>query len=211
MLFLLVLLVIAFLLGIWIGFLLYRKRPVVPPPPPPAADNGCPPPKIEDQYTPVQLAQTLAVQLIGTPADGSRAPATQPTGPVVWVDKGDEVLVYLESTQVRLQNGCLLVSVDLETDQTGRQPLVMAFSVSNGTDGAGLIATTDDLPRGNGLLAARWGHVLQSAMWASILNMSKQHAFERQKAPNGISITGSTLNFHAGQPVVAMASTAVQL
>ncbi len=209
MLLFLVLLAIVFLLGLWIGFSYFRKHPV-PPPPPPAPDPNCPPVQIENKYTPAQLAPALAVQLIGTPADGSQPLATPPSGPVVWVDKGDEVLVHLESTQVRLQNGCLLVSVDLETDQTGRQPLVMAFSVSDGGDGAGLIATTDDLPHGNGLLAARWGHVLQSAMWASILNMSKQHAFERQQAPNGISIAGDTLNFHAGQPVVAMASTVVQ-
>lgn len=202
----LVLLLIVFLLGIWIGFWILRKYL----PQPPSKDPGCPPPQIEDSYAPAQLAPALSVRLVGTPADGSQPPVTPPSGSVIWVDQGDEVLVHLESTQVRLQSSCLLVSVDLETDQTGRQSMVMAFSVSDGADGAGLIATTDDLPRGNGFLAARWGHVLQSAMWTAILNMSKQHAFERQKAPNGISIANGTLNFHAGEPAVAMTSTAVQ-
>jgi len=206
----LVLLLIVFLLGLWIGFWIRRKYPPAQATPPPPKDPGCPPPQIEDSYTPAQLAPALSLQLVGTPADGSQPPATPPSRSVIWVDQDDEVLVHLESTQVRLQNGCLLVSVDLETDQTGRQPLVMAFSVSDGADGAGLIATTDDLPRGNGFLAARWGHVLQSAMWASMLNMSKQHAFERQQAPNGISIANGMLNFHAGEPAVAMVSAAVQ-
>lgn len=208
MLVFLVLLVIVFLLGLWIGSKKFQRPPVTQPPPP--KDPDCPPPQINDTYTPAQLAPTLAIQLVGTPADGSQPSTTQPSGPVIWVDQGDEVLVHLESTQVRLTGDCLLVSVDLETDQTGRQPLIIAFSISDGADDAGLIATTDDLPRGNGLLAARWGHVLQSAMWASILNMSKQHAFERQQAPNGISIANGMLNFHAGNPVVAMSSTAVQ-
>ncbi|HYK35315.1 hypothetical protein [Alloacidobacterium sp.] len=200
----LLLLLIVFLLGVFIGWLWFRRHPALPPPPPPT----CPPPKVADQYTAPALALALSVQLMGTPADGSRVPSGPISGPVVWAEKGDEVLVHLESTQARLQNGCLLVSVDLETDQTGRQPLVMAFSVSNGTDDGGLIATTDELPRGNGLLAARWGETLQSAVWASLLSMSQQHAFERQKAPRGISIAGDKLNFHADTPLVA--STAVQ-
>jgi hypothetical protein len=117
--------------------------------------------------------------------------------------------VHLESTQVRIQADSVLVSVDLETDQTGRQPLVVALCLNTGADGAGLVAATDELPRGNGLLAARWGQNLQAAVWASLLNMSQQHAFERQQAPLGLSITGTTLNFHAGAPLVAASSAQV--
>ncbi|HTJ31516.1 MAG TPA: hypothetical protein VL346_13515 [Acidobacteriaceae bacterium] len=184
------------------------KPPIVVDPPV-KRDPGCPPLQVEDRYVPQQLAAVLSVHLAGTPSDGSRAPDAPKQGPVIWVDQGDEVLVHLESTQVRMQDGSLIVSVDLETDQTGRQPLVMAFSVSNSADASGLIATTDDLPRGNGLLAARWGHVLQTAMWASILNMGRQHASERQLAPNGVSVVGGVLQFHAGAPVVAAAPTVV--
>lgn len=204
MLFLL-LLFIAFLLGFWIAWVWFRKHPTPPPPQPsPCPEppgSACPPPQVEDQYSAPALAQALSVRLIGAPADGSRAPSGPVSGPIVWVDRGDEVLVHLESTQVRLQTGCLLVSVDLETDQSGRQPLVMAFSLSNGADDAGLIAATDEFPRGNGILAARWGQPLQSAMWASLLKMSQQHAFEREKAPRGISIAGDTLRFHADTPL----------
>jgi len=184
------------------------KPPIVVDPPV-KRDPDCPPLQVEDRYVAQQLATMLAVRLVGAPADGSRAGGTAPTGPVVWVDRGDEVLVHLESTQTRMLDGCLIVSVDLETDQTGRQPLVTVFSVSDSADASGLIATTDDLPRGNGLLAARWGHVLQSAMWASILNMARQHASERQLAPNGISVVDGVLQFHAGAPAVAAVSTAV--
>lgn len=198
---LLVLLLLVFLLGVWIGWWWFRghRRPEPAP---------CPPPKIADQYTAPELAQALSVQLVGTPADGSRTPAAPVSGPVVWVEKGDEVLIHLDTTQVRMQNGCLLVSIDLESDQTGRQPLIMALSLSDGTDGGGLIATSDELPRGNALLAARWGGALQSAVWASLLKMSQQHAFEREKAPRGISISGDSLHFHADTPLAA--ATAVQ-
>lgn len=181
-----------------------RPEPCPPVPPKPAP---CPQPLVADNYTAPELARAVSLHLSGSPADGSRIPTSSVSGPVVWVDKGDEVLVHLESVQSRLQNGCLLISVDLETDQTGRQPLVIAFSLSDGKDGMGLVATTDELPRGNGVLAARWGAPLQSAVWASLLKMSQQHAFERNLAPRGISISGNALSFHADAPLAA--STAV--
>jgi hypothetical protein len=152
----------------------------------------CFPPAVNDQYLAPQLATAVSVRLAGAPADGSSPPASSRLGPVIWVDKGDEVLVHLESIQVLIQNENVLVSVDLETDQTGRQTLVVAFSVGTGADG---------------LLAARWGLTLQSAVWATLLNMAQQHAFERQMAPLGFTLKGNTLNFNAGAPLVA-ASTA---
>jgi len=169
----------------------------------------CFPPAVNDEYSAPQLATAISVRLAGAPADGSSAPASLPSGPVIWVDNGDEVLVHLESTQTLIQNEILLVSVDLETDQTGRQTLVVAFSLGTGADGAGLVAATDELPRGNGLLSARWGPTLQSAVWATLLNMAQQHAFERQMAPLGFTVKGNTLNFNAGAPLVAAATAQV--
>ncbi len=207
MLGMLFLLLIVLLIGILIGWYLRRRRGADGD----GGDSGqiCFPPAVNDQYTPTQLASALAVRLVGTPADGSLTPVTAPLGPVIWVERGDEVLVHLESTQVRIQADSVLVSVDLETDQTGRQPLVVALCLNTGADGAGLVAATDELPRGNGLLAARWGQNLQAAVWAILLNMSQQHAFERQLAPIGLSISGTTLNFHAGAPLVAASSAQV--
>jgi hypothetical protein len=158
---------------------------------------------------PAQLASTLAVHFAGTPADGSRALSNSSSGPVVWVDRGDEVLVHLESMQVLIQGTSVLISVDLESDQTGRQPLVVVFSLGNGGDTAGLVATTDELPRGNALLAARWGRQLQEAVWASFINVSQTHASERRLAPLGFAIKGNTLNLQAGAPLVAVAPTQV--
>jgi hypothetical protein len=185
--------------------------PIPIPIPDPHREPGqiCVPPAVPDQVVPAQLASTLAVHFSGTPADGSRALSNPPTAPVVWVDRGDEVLVHLESTQVRIQGTSVLISVDLETDQTGRQPLVVVFSLANGGDTAGLVATTDELPRGNALLAARWGRQLQQAVWASFIAMSQTHAAERRMAPLGFAIKGNTLNFQAGAPLVAVAHSRV--
>jgi hypothetical protein len=89
------------------------------------------------------------------------------------------------------------MSVDLETDQTGRTPLVVAFALGS-RDDAGLVAATDELPRGNGLLAARWGPALRAAAWASLLMLAQDHANERGAAPLGLALTGGQLHLHAG-------------
>lgn len=162
-----------------------------PPPPPPV--------KIPSSFGPPELTAVLQVRLAGTPADGSMPPASAPAK-VVWVEKGDEVLVHLDSMQVKIGDSALLVSIDLETDQTGRTPLVVPFALGASGDLAGLIAVTDDIPRGNGLLAARWGKAVQSATWSSLLALAQDHATERNAAPHSITLAGGQLHLHAAPP-----------
>lgn len=194
---LLALVVVLVLIIIW----LRRRRPTPPSPPPPP----CPPPKVPDDFDEPTLSATLGVRLAGTPADGSLRfdPSVPPPRKVIWVEAGDEAVVHLDSTKVRMLDRTLLVSVDLETDQTGRTPLVVVLALGNPGDPAGLVATTDDLPRGNGLLAARWGRALQASVWATLLSMAREHALERDQAPRGISIAAGRLSFHAGAPLHA--------
>jgi hypothetical protein len=192
------------LLILWL--LRHRAQPLpsAPPTPPPPVQPS--PYKIPDQFSETTLASTLGVRLMGTPADGSRAkPSTAlaATAPVIWVDKGDEVLVHLESAQVRMLNGTLLVSVDLETDQTGRSPLVVALAMGAANDPAGLVAVTDDLPQGNGQLASRWGRVLQDAVWGALIQLVRDHALERGLAPRSLTVTPGQLSFQPGTPVQA--------
>jgi hypothetical protein len=92
----------------------------------------------------------------------------------------------------------VLVSVDLETDQTGRTPLVCSFAVSSAGELGGLVATTDDLPRGLGTLASAWGQQLQTAVWSTLMGLVNDHASERSLTPRAISASAGTLSLHAG-------------
>lgn len=163
---------------------------------------------IPDQLPGPDVARYLAVRLAGTPADGSAppasaAPASAP-GRVVWVDHGDEVLVHLDSTTTQIAGQSLLVSIELECDQTGRTPLVVAFALP-ADEAAGLVLATDEYPRGNGLLAARWGPAVQSAAWSALLALAGDHAAERDLAPRGLTVTGGQLRLIAGQSLTAAA------
>jgi hypothetical protein len=170
----------------------------------PAPSPQGPPLKIPDTLDEPALSSTLAQRLAGSPADGTTS--GQDSAPeVIWVESGDEVLVHLDSTQVRMLDGALLVSVDLETDQTGRSPLVVILALGASGDPAGLMAVTDDLPRGNGVLAARWGQVFQTAVWASLLGLASDHASERGSSPMGIAVAPGALSLRVGPPLSAVA------
>jgi hypothetical protein len=191
-----------------------RKRHVLPPapspPPPPPPPQPCPPSdyKVPDHFGEADLPAALTVRLMGTPANGvpTSAPAIAPAS-VIWVNGSNEVLVHLDSTQVRILDGMVLVSVDLESDQTGRTPLVCAFALSNTSDPSTLVATTDEYPRGDGMLASCWGQQLQQAVWSSILSLANDHADERDLSPRGLIATAGKLSLSAGAPI-ALASAA---
>lgn len=152
---------------------------------------------IPDHLDGPALAGHLSARLAGTPADGSAAASTTPAQ-VVWVDGGDEVLVHLDSTSTQIVGQTVLVSIDLECDQTGRTPLVVAFALPS-TEQAGLVVATDEYPRGNGLLASRWGGAVQAAAWSAMLTLIADHASERGLAPLGLAVSDGRLHLISGQ------------
>jgi hypothetical protein len=192
------------LVGILIGFLLgrrFRRHLPVPPPPVPAH-------KIPDQFDASSLATTLGGRLAGTPANGAGpgvVGSADTPKKVIWVDTGDEVLAHLDSIQVKILDRIVLISIDLESYQTGRTPMILSFALGNAGDPAGLIAVTDEYPRGDGALASRWGEVLQAALWSTLLGIAQDHAAERGKAPSGISATTGVLTLRADNPIGAQA------
>jgi hypothetical protein len=156
-----------------------------------------------DRLGEVDLAADIGRRLTGTPADGSRvSPTAASPVKVVWADAGDEVLVHLDSTRTRIGDRMLHVSVDLECDQTGRSPLICAFALGNAEDPLGLLAVTDELPRGHGLLASRWGEIFQNAIWGALLGLVGDYAAERKLAPIGISASPEGLSLHAGEALI---------
>ena len=154
---------------------------------------------IPDSFTETALAAELGKRLAGTPAETAPALSTRRiTGQVIWVDAGSEVMLHLDSTKVHIADGLLVVSVDFDCDQTGRTPLIAAFGMNKGADAAGLFSTTDELPRGNGLLAARWGRIYQDAIWAALTGLLSDHAAERKLFPLALVCAKSTLTLHSG-------------
>lgn len=174
------------------------------PPGPPGPPGSVSPPAIPDTLGPSALATLLQPRLAGTPADGSPSTGAATPTSVIWVDQGDEVLVHLDSVIVQFVNNTVLVSIDLECDQSGRTSMVVAFAVgTDNTAGATLIAATDEFPRGNALLAARWGTAVRNAAWSAFLSLAIDHAKERGLAPNGLTLAGGQFQLTAGAALKA--------
>ncbi len=116
---------------------------------------GGTPPGIPDHLDGPAIAGYLTTRLAGTPADGSVAPGPTP-GKVVWVDGGDEVLVHLDSTSTQIVGQTVLVSIDLESDQTGRAARCRGRGPTRrrvpsrrpGSSGAGAVRRAAVRPRG---------------------------------------------------------------
>jgi hypothetical protein len=160
---------------------------------------------VPDQLAPRQIAAAIAARFAAsTPASPPPSPSPSlerlapPEARVVWVDRGDEVLVHLDAVHAQIVKDVLLVAVDLECDQTGRPPLVVALALAGAGDAAGLIAATDDLPHGNGALAARWGALLTDAVWSALLDLARRHAEERGTQARGFQLSGEALHLLAG-------------
>jgi hypothetical protein len=163
--------------------------------PPPARG---PPPAIPDILPPAALSSALQTRLAGTPADGSSPTKVAPLPAVIWIDAGDELLVHLDSLQVRFVDRLAVVAIDAETDQTGRTTMVLPFALGDPADPAGLVAVTEEFPRGDARLASRWGEVLRSAMWSALLSLAVDHAKERGAAPRGFAVDAGSLRLSVG-------------
>jgi hypothetical protein len=108
--------------------------------------------------------------------------------------------VHLDGTKADTVGNCVLISIDLETDQTGRTPLVVAFALGS-SEAAGLVVATDELPRGNPVLAARWGSTTQAAAWSALLSLASDHASERGLTPRAMTVVNGKLQVAAGAPL----------
>jgi hypothetical protein len=88
---------------------------------------------------------------------------------LVWADGDSEVAVFPAELKLALRPGLLLIELPMAADQTGRAPLLFAFQVGTEPADATLLAVTEDLPRGDATLAARWGRIGQEILWEALL------------------------------------------
>lgn len=104
------------------------------------------------------LARDIGHRLAGTPV-GPAAP--DPDEPVAWVDAGDEVIVHGRSVRARIEGHALLLTVELESEETGKRALTVPFALAGSTAIAGSVY-------GDPHLVSRWGHILQDALWSAL-------------------------------------------
>ena len=91
---------------------------------------------------------------------------------VVWRSSTHAVFIYADRIQARLLRGWLVVGLELETDQTGRESLELVFFLGAPQDGEGTGAAVriNAATREAATLAEVWGDDLQRVIWDAILD-----------------------------------------
>jgi hypothetical protein len=145
-----------------------------------------------------ELAAELRRRLVGIPFDAPSGAAAQsaPPAQVIWVERGHELLVHLDSLAVRVRPGLLLASLDVEADQTGRTTVVTPFALPEPGRG-GLVAVTEERPRGDPAVVAHWGTTLQEAIWAALLGIAAEMADHQEQLPTEIAAGEGALHLRS--------------
>lgn len=220
-----VIVVLALLVALLLALLVLRSRSDVPgcgggEPPvdePPVIDPAdLIPSRLDEQSLPAYLG----VRLQGAPSSadvtalqaGSSSVAGASSAPlsrVVWVDGGDEALAHLDSLTTRIVGSTLVISLDLETDQTGRAPVIVRFALGDGSDPASLVAAADEVAGGHPLLVSRWGEAVTAAAWSALVGLGVDHASQRGGVAGQLTIDSGHLVLRPRTPITVQRSATV--
>lgn len=193
---LLLIVILALLAAVlWLLFQVHARL-TAPPPPEPEEPGPTPPQRsVPDAVKPAELDPLIGLRMAGTPASGASLD-TDAAKSVVWVEHGDEAIFHVDSVRTAIVGDALLVALDLETDQMGRQTLVVPLAVGSDPKG-GITIACEAAPRGPDALVRRWGEPALQAVIAALLELVATHARERAAEPVSLHVADGRLRFGA--------------
>jgi hypothetical protein len=112
-----------------------------------------------------RLVSVAAASAAGIPA-GTRSDT------VVWTLGGSELLVIVAKVQVRLDRGIILVIIPVSCDQISGAEIEVGFAVGDDSRPAGMLAVTEDRPRGPAGIVDLWGDALTGFAWQVMLSVT---------------------------------------
>jgi hypothetical protein len=122
--------------------------------------------------------------------DGSR----RPTGSaVVWADNDRELFVHVAAVRVRLAPGVVAVTIPVRCEETGAADIHVSFAVGAEDRPTGLLAATEERPRGPRLVVDLWGESLVAFAWQILLNVAARVAFSAGTDVDGAGLVPAAL------------------
>ena len=125
---------------------------------------------------------------------GDTGDAAVRAGAVVWAQGGCEVIVHLEGLSVACEAGLIDVTVELQTRESGRHPLVVSLATADPEQAPSMLALADPRPHGHPGLAARWGGILQDAIWGAVVELADERTGELPLG--GVTVASGGLEAH---------------
>lgn len=126
------------------------------------------------------LAATLRDALTGPDHIGART--------IVWSDRGSQLVLELDSLQVRTVEDVVVISIDTESIEFGVAPLIVRFSMARAGDDASLVATTDETALGHPVVAATWGRLFRDVVWSALVRLHIARSEVAGMRPHTISV-----------------------
>ena len=95
----------------------------------------------------------------------------------VWTQADDEVIVHTGKTRVVTGDGIVAIAFTLECVETdGPAEVVVPFACGSKDHLAGMIAATENRPRGPAILVDRWGDAIIATAWQALLDVADSAA-----------------------------------
>ena len=106
------------------------------------------------------------------------AAATQGNqGSQIWERDENELLVLTANVRVRLDDGLVVVTIPVSSDQTGNVSVEVPFAVGSQDKPAGMVVAVEERPRGPAQIVDLWGESLVAFAWRIFLSVTTKVAF----------------------------------
>jgi hypothetical protein len=92
-------------------------------------------------------------------------------GTVIWQLQGHELEVFVSQVQVKLDDGLIAVSIPVSCDQVESTIVQVPFAIGSKAAPAGMIAVTEQTPRGPDTIVKVWGEALVAFAWHTLLTV----------------------------------------
>jgi hypothetical protein len=112
---------------------------------------------------------------------------------VLWEEGGSRVLVHVRDLRVNVRERGLVVTVPLETLETGRRQVTVALALAHGNETPDAVVMTDDLPAGDRRLVEHWGRTVQEAVFAALVELLHEAARDADARPRGFRVRDGRL------------------
>lgn len=113
---------------------------------------------------------------------------------VIWQHGGHELQVSVGQVQVKLDDGLISVSIPVSCDQVRSAVVHVPFAIGSKTAPAGMIAATEQAPRGPDVIVKVWGEALVAFAWQTLLTVLTRIAGRAGVDADGAGLIPAAIN-----------------
>ena len=112
----------------------------------------------------------------------------RPGDTLLWQRGGNSLLVLPDQLALRLGDGVLAFSVPVQCDQSEAVEVHVSFVVGDPKRPAGLMAVTEERPRGPAVVVDTWGEAIVAFCWHVVLQVATSLAAEAGLDDDGAAL-----------------------